>query len=249
MRVLYVHGLEGGPGGKKCRTLRKDPRFDVTAPDMSGILKRGRSFAHPRMKVAFVTALLFLLVPLFVLYSCVYHLDQSTPLSIYLAGSSLIQRVQLVTLSCSLSLFAICYAFRWAFSGVVEECIAVVSQAIKETSPDVVIGSSFGGGITLWCMQRNLYTGPVLLLAPAQARLTFFTLLDVPRIPSSYHQPVTIYHSFRDPIVSIYDSTELLQQSNSADNDMHHLVVVDDNHALHSLTTSLPSIVRNFVQK
>ncbi|HEY1099337.1 MAG TPA: alpha/beta hydrolase, partial [Myxococcota bacterium] len=44
-------------------------------------------------------------------------------------------------------------------------------EAIQQTRPDVVVGSSFGGGLAMQLQHEGHWRGPMVLLAPAGARL------------------------------------------------------------------------------
>ena len=56
---------------------------------------------------------------------------------------------------------------RWAVGYCVDQCIRVYSRKIKELRPDCVIGYSWGGGVLCGLLNRSLWGGPSLIIAPA----------------------------------------------------------------------------------
>ena len=47
------------------------------------------------------------------------------------------------------------------------ESVATAQKAIKDFKPDLVVGSSFGGAVTIQLMKDKVWTGRSVLLAPA----------------------------------------------------------------------------------
>ncbi len=115
--------------------------------------------------------------------------------------------------------------------------IATQAAALAADTPDVVVGSSFGGAITVALLDRGLWRGPTLLLAPAAARL------DLPnRLPDGV--AVTVVHGLRDDIIPIEDSRALAATGTPA---LVRFVEVDDDHRLRSLLSAgvLDALVRD----
>ena len=48
-----------------------------------------------------------------------------------------------------------------------EACVKVHAATIAREKPDVLVGSSFGGAVALALLERGMWRGPTLLLAPA----------------------------------------------------------------------------------
>jgi fermentation-respiration switch protein FrsA (DUF1100 family) len=140
----------------------------------------------------------------------------------------------------------------------IRQCTQLQIEAIKRFEPDVVLGSSFGGAIAVLCTTQGFWSGPTLLLAPAQARLSLASLVAV--VPSFASIPgntgsaaagsadaaqklqnqampsVLVVHGSRDTVVPLADSEALV---NSAPLGMHcRLEVVDDIHPLHTVGTT-----------
>jgi len=106
-----------------------------------------------------------------------------------------------------------------------EASIGVQLEEIQAQEPDVLVGSSFGGAFVLAILQRGLYAGPSLLLAPAYRHYAI-----EPRIPDGLR--VLIVHGTRDDVVPIEDSRALAKTGSSGS---VALVEVDDEHRLASL--------------
>ncbi len=56
-------------------------------------------------------------------------------------------------------------------TAIIQKCLSLQEKAIKDFSPDIVVGSSFGGGIAVLSLMNGTWTGPTILLAPAAAQL------------------------------------------------------------------------------
>ena len=98
----------------------------------------------------------------------------------------------------------------------------VALKAIREAQPDVVVGSSFGGGIATQLAAQGSYDGPLVLLAPAGTKL-----FGVSALPKRTGQ-VVILHGRDDDVVPHEDSVQLAAGSTC---DII-LWLVDDDHRL-----------------
>ena len=109
-----------------------------------------------------------------------------------------------------------------------EACVAQQAEAVRRFRPDVVVGSSFGGGVVLALLQRTLWRGSTLLLAQAalQQRLR-------PELPEGVR--VWLVHGTRDDVVPIEDSRRLSRSGSDA---LVRLIEVDDDHRLSGLVQS-----------
>ncbi len=101
---------------------------------------------------------------------------------------------------------------------------AVATQAAFAVAyqPDVLVGSSFGGAVALVLLQRGLWRGPTLLLAPAAGHFGVEA-----RVPDGVR--VTIVHGTRDEICPVEWSRALARTGSPA---LVRLVEVDDEHRL-----------------
>lgn len=102
-------------------------------------------------------------------------------------------------------------------------------DAIGAAAPDVVVGSSFGGGLALLLQSEGVWTGPMVLLAPAGARLFGLTTL-------STTAPVAILHGRQDDVVAVDDSKALAA---NAVGDVTLRLVDDDHRLLRSVEEGL----------
>lgn len=114
--------------------------------------------------------------------------------------------------------------------------VATQAAALGAQRPDVLVGSSFGGAVALVLLQRGLWRGPTLLLAPAGGHFAL-----EPRLPDGV--PVTIVHGTRDEICPIEWSRAL---GRSGSPGLVELVEVDDEHRLASLLDG--EALANFVR-
>ena len=104
------------------------------------------------------------------------------------------------------------------------EALEAATQAIRESTPDLIVGSSFGGGLTVEVMHRGLWAGPVVLLAPAARKL-----FGREHLPVGHHRAVVI-HGRRDDVVPVEDS---LVMAAGCSREVQ-LWLVDDDHRLTS---------------
>lgn len=119
-------------------------------------------------------------------------------------------------------------------------CVAQQEKAIEQFHPDVVVGSSFGGGVVVELLRRRAWTGPTLLLAQAAAKM------GVPlELPEGVR--VLLVHSPSDEVVDI-EGSRVLAQSGSPET--VSLLEVDDSHGLRQLVESgrLAELVREVAE-
>ncbi|MCA3012264.1 MAG: hypothetical protein INH41_07675 [Myxococcaceae bacterium] len=114
--------------------------------------------------------------------------------------------------------------------------IETQARALAEGKPDVLVGSSFGGGIAVALLARGVWRGPTVLLAPAAAKLGVAA-------PLPEGVPVIIVHGLRDTVVLPEDSHSLAKTGTPG---LVTLLEVDDEHRLQSLVDSgqLAELVR-----
>lgn len=109
-----------------------------------------------------------------------------------------------------------------------EACIQVQTDHIASFSPQVLIGSSFGGAVVLALLQRGLWRGPTLLLAQAGLRYSLPVMLpeDV---------KIWLVHGLHDDVIDPQDSRRLAASCQSK---MVRLLEVDDDHPLRDSVAS-----------
>ena len=106
-----------------------------------------------------------------------------------------------------------------------ETCIDVIKDYLDTHSASVLVGSSFGGAVTMAILQRNIWHGPVVLLAPA---IHYYGLdLD---LPSEVH--AIIIHDPQDDLIH-FSGSEALHQANLNSSE---LWVSDGGHRLKTIT-------------
>lgn len=109
-----------------------------------------------------------------------------------------------------------------------EACVRVHAAELARFRPDVLVGSSFGGGVAVALLQRGLWRGPTLLLAQAALRQDL-----PPRLPEGVR--VWLVHGLRDDIVPPEDSRILAR---SGTRGLVRLFEVDDDHPLSATVES-----------
>jgi len=117
-----------------------------------------------------------------------------------------------------------------------EACVRLQADALTRFRPDVLVGSSFGGAVGLALLQRGLWSGPTLLLAPAVR----YAGLE-PRLPPDV--PVWIVHATADVVVPVDQSRELARGGRAG---AVRFFELDDDHRLGALVSSgrLVALVR-----
>jgi alpha/beta superfamily hydrolase len=121
-----------------------------------------------------------------------------------------------------------------------EASVRVQLDALSEKAPDVLVGSSFGGAVAVALLQRGLWKGPTLLLAPA---VKHFGL--EPRLPENVR--VLIVHGTRDDVVDI-ETSRVLARTGSEN--LVEMIELDDEHRLKSVleTELLTELVNRTAQ-
>ena len=107
-------------------------------------------------------------------------------------------------------------------------CVQLHADTLAAFRPDVLVGSSFGGGVAVALLQRGLWRGPTLLLAQAALKQGLDAYL-----PEGVH--VWLVHGTRDNVVSIEDSRLLARSGTPA---YVRLIEVDDDHSLQGTVRS-----------
>jgi alpha/beta superfamily hydrolase len=119
-------------------------------------------------------------------------------------------------------------------------CVTIQEEAITSFGPDVLVGSSFGGGVAVELLRRDCWSGPTLLLA--QAALMYDRGARLPE-----NVPVWLVHGLRDDVVPIEDSRGLARTGSP---DLVRLIEVEDDHSLAGMVASgeLVGLVRELYQ-
>jgi fermentation-respiration switch protein FrsA (DUF1100 family) len=210
-RVLFVHGLESGPGGNKPRALR-EAGFEVTALQMP--CGRDAILRDPATLGTLGAAALGLGLA-----------ARRGPLA--LAGG-------LAALT-ALGPWAMILATRRAF----EKSVAVQRDALARAPVpgfDVLVGSSFGGAVALELLLQGAWRGPTVLLCPAHERVAARAWRPAPpglsALPDEVARRVLVVHGRADEVVPIDHSRRLVGARQD------QLLEVDDDHRLVQTATS-----------
>jgi hypothetical protein len=102
-------------------------------------------------------------------------------------------------------------------------CVAMVKNNITEFQPDLIIGSSFGGGVLLQLIRDGFWKKPSIFLA--QAGVMYGVSSSLPA-----NLPAILIHGKQDDIVSMQDSVTLANRHNQAE-----LFLIHDGHRLQSI--------------
>jgi len=106
-----------------------------------------------------------------------------------------------------------------------EECLEIAQSYLLQTKASVLVGSSFGGAITVELLQRGFWRGPIVLLAPAAGRYD----LNL-KLPQGCH--AIVIHDPEDELIPYSDAEKIARMNvNSAE-----LWPSDGGHRLSTIT-------------
>jgi predicted esterase len=128
----------------------------------------------------------------------------------------------------------------WMDTRDFDACVRQQAQVLSDFRPDLLAGSSFGGAVVIALLEKGLWNGPTMLLAPAA-----FWYNANARLPE--HVPITIVHGQNDTVINIEDSRKLAMTGTRG---LVRLFEVDDAHDLGGLVDSgqLVTMVREAFQ-
>ena len=199
LRVLFVHGLESGPTGGKVVGMR-ELGLEVVAVDMhmsQWRLDKKNSFLRNTLRLWQTWVAGFLLLaalPVFLL---------TDPWSGVAMGVGAVVWGRL----------------RWkswvalAISKSMAACVDLQRAALAKHEVDVVIGSSWGGAVSIELLVAAHWSGPTLLLAPAWQKVQ--ERIDPERVSAVYARlqalsaPIHILHAPNDEVVPIVHSQRM----------------------------------------
>jgi hypothetical protein len=183
--VMYIHGLESGPTGRKYQELKR-AGFDVVSLRMP-------CDRRSIIKDPVILAALMMLV--------------GSPVAIGLAVGTLyaIPTFAAVLLAAFASKHL--YVRRLLRRGV------AVQLAALRNNPHIVaiVGSSLGGAVGVELLRYGSWKGPVVLLAPAQHKVAGLARLPPPRLPQAVR--CLIVHGTSDDVVPVADSRALVREA------------------------------------
>lgn len=196
VRVLYLHGFEEQASSPKPAALAADPRIELHVPRLDIWLTRRNS--------PLLSALIVAAPGLLALCGAAY-----------LACTLVILEASTAVAGAAATTVMAGYAFRGslmarAVGRSVDVSYRIAVDALASFEPDVIVGFSWGGHLACRLVSEGLWSGGVLLLAPAHAKISALTRrsqtsMDVPLHPKRSR----VVHSRSDQLVPIDDSRQL----------------------------------------
>lgn len=183
--VMFVHGLESGPRGRKARHL-EDAGFRVVS------VKMPCGFRDQLRDYGLWAGLTFSLLVLTALVMWKGWLGLAAWLVLLLL---LHQQVRA----------------RW-MRRVLRRSVAAQRRLLESESVDGVLGSSFGGAVVIELLRLGLWKGPTVLLCPAHHLVASRARTVVPRLPLDASS-VLVVHGKQDETVPFSDSVELVRDT------------------------------------
>lgn len=215
LTVLYVHGLESGPGGTKARNLTA-AGFNVVATQMpcnrAAMLKDPWLHAMSFLGTAMVAGLWWFGDWL----GCIMGV-----------GVVVAARGPVVA--------------TWVHRAF-ERSVAVQVAMLAAHKVDVVVGSSYGGAVSLALVQRGHWKGPTVLLCPAHNLIADRAKRLRPKGLVALGEAaarVVVVHGVQDETVKLADSRALVAGSAAK------LIELQDDHRLSANAT--PDNLREWV--
>ena len=201
-KVLFIAGLESGRSGAKSQNLSK--HFDqVHSIDLQVSMFRG--FFSKRHCV---------------LRNVLFH-----PISIAFAVTfyllNIIRSPQIPApafyISCfAIFLFVISKVISRVVLGILENCVDIQAQEIIAFQPQVIVSSSFGAAIALLLIDRKMWSGKTILIAPALNQIFKFTkhlnYIDFcSELPKDVAKGTICFHGTSDKTIPFTDSEVLVR--------------------------------------
>lgn len=219
-RVLFMHGLESGPAGRKARHCACHfDAFACPAMESSPFDPRQRRSVS-RWAAPYLTFSTIAVAAAWQRHAVYGH-----------AG-----RVHAVIATSLLALGGLVPLLRWRLRASVDSCVQLQREAIETFRPDVVVASSWGGLVALRCIELGYWDGPSVLLAPAVAvhgpAALFFSPWHIDLPPAYRHRgekTCTVVQGEADELVS-----PTCVASMSDRNGLHLELVKDGDHSLNA---------------
>ena len=119
-----------------------------------------------------------------------------------------------------------------------KQSIEIQQRAIKHYQPDIIVGSSWGGAVSIGeynlisslfnlviggvncyflfqvavaCLKREIWTGPTILLAPAVNELSSSFESGLTKLPSSITSPIRLLHGDEDTTIPLANSRKFVE--------------------------------------
>jgi len=182
--VLFVHGLESGPRGKKALALEA-AGFKVVSGQMP---------SSPR---AMLRDPLTIALAVFALIGVLTAATRG-PVGFLIAAIVVFLSLRFVRPLLTRRMF--------------RRSVAVQRALLSANEVDVVAGSSFGGAVALELLRSGLWKGPTLLMCPAHRLVAGRAWTDVPSLPADASR-IVVVHGTKDETVPLHHSRELVRGS------------------------------------
>ncbi|KEP65722.1 UNVERIFIED_CONTAM: hypothetical protein HHA_249300 [Hammondia hammondi] len=207
-RILFLHGMDGGPAGNKQRLLQRAVgRRNFLAPDLKS---RKIVLLYTIAFGCFVTLILGCVVLFWILTAHIHAI--------------------LFTMAAVLVCYLAYYlSGRWLSSLILTTAVREASAAFHRYRPQVIVASSFGAVVAF---HMDIPKMPLLLFTPAQEMYRRYSRIS-DHISLRNYPYTLIVHGSRDTVVALQDSIRLVETSELG---RCRLEVIDDDHKLHSLT-------------
>ena len=211
LRVLYIEGFSPGPGLPSPLLTQAGAEWHVARMPygMGDIIKNPYVLAIVGSVVACIWAVTILSGDIYVVLIIIFAL-------------------------------AVCIVLlkRAAVGYVLDRCIQTYSKRVNELRPDVVIGYSWGGGVLVGMLNRSLWDGASIIIAPAGEQMWKHAGRAPPTlrrgsIPGT--ASVITIQGDRDPIVSLEETQRLHKGADEAAVEL--LVVAHGDHFLRRTVT------------
>ena len=218
MKILYLHGLESGPNGVKVGTLR------------AHFGEEGLHCEDMHMSVLDVTRRNSVLRNVIRGQAPILGGGLFVGLVGWAAGWFTSRRYALY----GVFLYALYFLIfkrriiAAALSASLEASIEAQAKAIEMHSPDILVGSSFGGAVVIQLLHRKIWSGPSIAMCPAHHKITRI-MREVPAEGLGLSSPLLLLHGDKDAVVPLADSIALGEA-----NDLASVRIVPN--GCHSLT-------------
>ena len=199
LRVLFIHGLESGPTGSKVSGMR-ELGLEVFAVDMK----------MSQWRLSKQNSILRSILRLWQAWVAIFLLLGALPVALWANPWS----------GVAMGVGAIVWGrLRWkswvalAIGKSLAACVDLQRQALAEHEIDVIVGSSWGGAVSIELLIAAHWSGPTLLLAPAwqkvQDRIDPERVSGVNARLQALSAPIHILHAPDDDVVPFAHSQRL----------------------------------------
>jgi hypothetical protein len=230
--ILFLYGLDAGTNSPKSKYLKKNYQ-NCVVPDLDvSIYKINRKNSFLRIillnpiMIALLSFTIFVFIFLYKYFNV--YISIILPLSILIITLKLTKN----------------YFVSYGVSKALENNICLAEKEIKKHNPKVLIGSSWGGAIAVNLIQRGIWKGHTILLAPAYQQVKK-TIMKIEEEQSfqfksliNYEGKIIVYHCPSDNVIPIEHSHLLCEskQTLNSSSEFYELKVINsDNHKLESL--------------